>query len=155
MFTGTITIPVSPWLWLAVSVLTVTVALLFWSYRRSAELGVIHKIAFCLRLLGVLVLVICLIELLWSGRRAKFGANLFLVVADNSSGMNIRDQDISHSRGEILQAALKADKSDWLETLADSFQVRQYIFDSRLRRTKDFSELKSSFSRSAEGRIFM
>jgi len=148
---GTITIPVNPWLWLAVSVLTVTVALLFWSYRRSAELGTIHKTAFCLRLLGVLVLVLCLIELLWSGRRAKFGANLFLVVADNSSGMNVRDQGITRSRGEILQAALKDDKSDWLGTLADTFQVRQYVFDSRLRRTTDFSELNFNGKASAIG----
>ena len=151
MLPGTITIPVSPWLWLAVSVLTVTAALLFWSYRRSAELGAIHKTAFCLRLLGVLVLVLCLIELLWSGRRAKFGANLFLVVADNSSGMNVRDQGITQSRGEVLQAALKADKSDWLGTLADTFQVRQYVFDSRLRRTTDFSELNFDGKASAIG----
>ncbi len=151
MLPGTITLPVSPWLWLAVSVLTVTAALLFWSYRRSVELGAIHKTAFCLRLLGVLVLVLCLIELLWSGRRAKFGANLFLVVADNSSGMNVRDQGITQSRGEVLRAALETDKSDWLGTLADTFQVRQYVFDSRLRRTTDFSELNFDGTASAIG----
>lgn len=95
MLLSTITIPANPWLWLAISVLIVTVVLLFWSYRRSAELGAIHKIAFCMRLLGVLVLAICLIELLWSGKHAKFGANLFLVVADNSGGMNVRDQGIN------------------------------------------------------------
>ncbi|MCP4261832.1 MAG: hypothetical protein GY774_30675 [Planctomycetes bacterium] len=151
MVSGTIILPVSPWLWLAISVLAVTVALLFWSYRRSVELGTIHKIAFCLRLLGVLVLVLCMIELLWSGRRAKYGANLFLVVADNSSGMNVRDQGITQSRGEILQAVLKDNKSDWLGTLAETFQVRQYLFDSRLRRTTDFTELNFDGKASAIG----
>jgi uncharacterized membrane protein len=151
MLLSTITILVSPWLWLAVSVLIVTVVLLFWSYRRSAELGAIHKIAFCMRLLGVSVLVICLIELLWNGKRAKFGANLFLVVADNSGGMNVRDQGVNQSRGQILQAALKTDTSHWLDILADTFQVRQYIFDSRLRRTKDFSELNFDGKASAIG----
>jgi len=151
MVSGTIILPVSPWLWLAVFVLIVTIALLFWSYRRSVELGTIHKTAFCMRLLGVLVLGLCLIELLWSGRRAKFGANLFLVVADNSSGMNVQDQGTTQSRGEILQAALKNNKSDWLGTLADTFQVRQYIFDSRLRRTTDFTELNFDGKASAIG----
>ncbi len=141
MLLGSITIPESPWVWLAVPVLIVTVIILVWSYRRSAETGAVHKTAFCLRLLGMLVLVLCLMEPLWSGRRAKFGANLFVVIADNSSGMNVLDRDMTLSRGEILQAALKVNKSDWLGTLADNFQVRQYIFDSRLRRTTDFSEL--------------
>jgi uncharacterized membrane protein len=148
---GSITIPVGPWLWLIMLVLTVTVVLLFWSYRQSAELGAIHKTAFCLKLLGVLVLLICMIEPLWSGRRAKSGANLFLVVADNSSGMNIRDPGITRSRGEILQAALQTENSNWLGTLADTFQVRQYLFDSRLRRTTDFSELNFDGKTSAIG----
>lgn len=138
---GSISIPKSPWIWLAAPVLAATIILLIWSYRRSVEKGMIHKIAFCLRLLGVLVLLLCLIEPLWIGKRAESGANLFVVTADNSSGMNIRDHGINQSRGEILQAALKADKADWLGALADNFQVRQYVFDSRLRRTIDFSEL--------------
>jgi len=90
-------------------------------------------------------------EPLWSGRRAKSGANLFVVIADNSSGMNVRDHGITRSRGEILQAALKVDKADWLGTLADNFQVRQYVFDSRLRRTTDFSELTFDGKASAIG----
>jgi len=148
---GSITVPVGPWLWLIMLVFAVAVVLLFWSYRQSVELGAIHKTAFCLKLLGVLVLLICLIEPLWSGKRAKSGANLFLVVADNSSGMNIRDQGITRSRGEILQAVLQTDNSNWLGTLADTFQVRQYLFDSRLRRTTDFSELNFDGKTSAIG----
>ena len=148
---GSITIHVGPWLWLIMLVFAAAVVLLFWSYRQSVELGAIHKTAFCLKLLGVLVLLICMIEPLWSGRRAKSGANLFLVVADNSSGMNIRDQGITRSRGEILRAALQTNNSNWLGTLADTFQVRQYLFDSRLRRTTDFSELNYDGKTSAIG----
>ncbi len=151
MLLGSITIPESPWVWLAVPVLIVTVIILVWSYRRSAEIGAVHKTAFCLRLLGVLVLVLCLMEPLWSGRRAKSGANLFVVIADNSSGMNVRDHGTTQSRGEILEAALKIDNVDWLGALADNFQVRQYIFDSRLRRTTDFSELVFDGKASAIG----
>ncbi len=164
MLLGSITIPESPWVWLAVPVLIVTVIMLVWSYRRSAEIGAVHKTAFCLRLIGVLVLLQCLMEPLWSGRRAKSGANLFVVIADNSSGMNVRDHGTNLSRGEILEAALRTDPgkgpdwskpafggTDWLGALADNFQVRQYIFDSRLRRTMDFSELAFDGKASAIG----
>ena len=151
MLLGSVVIPASPWIWPAVFVVVVVVALMVWSYRRSPEFGVIHGIAFFLRLLGVLVLALCLIEPLWSGRRAKSGANLFLVVADNSSGMGIRDQGESGSRGDILQAAMQAEESDWQDTLAYNFQVRQYIFDSRLRRTTDLAELSFDGKSSAIG----
>ncbi len=151
MLLGSITIPESPWVWLAVPVLIVTVIILVWSYRRSAQTGAVHKTAFCLRLLGVLVLVLCLMEPLWSGKRVKSGANLFVVIADNSSGMNVLDHGTTQSRGEILEAALKIDNADWLGALADNFQIRQYIFDSRLRRTTDFSELTFDGKASAIG----
>ena len=151
MLLGSVVIPASPWIWLAVLVVVVVVAFMVWSYRRSPEFGVIHGIAFFLRLLGVLVLALCLIEPLWSGRRAKSGANLFLVVADNSSGMGIRDQGESGSRGDILQAAMQAEESDWQDTLAYNFQVRQYMFDSRLRRTTDLAELSFDGKSSAIG----
>ena len=138
---GSIIVPASPWVWLGVPVLAATVVLLVWSYRRSPEIGVVHRIAFFLRLLGVLVLVLCLMEPLWNGRHVKSGANLFLVIADNSSGMNVRDQGMTLSRGEILKSVFQADKSGWLGTLEENFQVREYLFDSQLRRTTDFSEL--------------
>ena len=140
---GSIIIPASGWVWLAVPLLAATFVLLIWSYRRSPEIGAVHRIAGFLRLLGVLVLLLCLMEPLWIGRRATSGANLFVVVADNSSSMNVRDQGMTQSRGEILRAALGVGQGgdNWLGTLADNFQVRQYIFDSQLRRTADFSEL--------------
>ncbi|MHC4323080.1 MAG: hypothetical protein ACYSUX_02280 [Planctomycetota bacterium] len=150
---GSIIIPAGPWVWLSLPVLAAAVVLLAWSYRRSPEISAVHRIAFCLRLLGVLVLVLFLIEPLWSGRHVKSGANLFLVVADNSSGMNVRDQGMTRSRGEVLQSAFEPGKSAWLGALADNFQVREYLFDSQLRRTTDFSELLFDGKASAIGGI--
>ena len=141
MLFGSIIVPASPWAWLGVPILAAAVVLLTWSYRRSPESSVVHRIAFCLRLLGILVLLLCLTEPLWSGRHVKSGANLFMVIADNSSGMNVRDQGMTQSRGEVLRSAFDSDKSAWLGTLANNFQIREYIFDSQLRRTTDFSEL--------------
>ena len=138
---GTITIPVSGWVWLAVALLPVALALLLWSYRRASRLTAVHGVAFCLKVAGLLVLAICLIEPLWSGRQAKSGANIFVVVADNSSGMNVRDEGAAQNRGEILKGALEAGKTNWLAMLSENFQVRQYAFDSRLRRAPDFAEM--------------
>jgi len=148
---GSIIVPASPWLWLAVPVFAAAVILLVWSYRRSPEIGAAHRIAFGLRLLGVLVLALCLLEPLWSGRQVKSGANLFLVIADNSSGMNVRDQGMTLSRGEMLKSVFQGDSSAWLGTLADNFQLREYLFDSQLRRTTDFSELLFDGKSSAIG----
>jgi len=151
MLLASIIVSASTWMWLAVPVLAAALVLLVWSYRRSPEKGAVHKTAFCLRLLGIAVLAACLMEPLWSGKRAKSGANLFLVVADNSSGMNVLDRGEPRSRGQILQAALGAEKSDWLASLAENFEVRQYVFDSQLRRATDFSELSFDGKASAIG----
>jgi uncharacterized membrane protein len=148
---ATVTIPVSPWLWPAGGLLILALAVMLWSYRRAPRPGTLHAVAFSLKSLGILILALCLVEPLWSGRRAKSGANLFVVLADNSSGMTVRDRDASRSRGEILQALLGTDqaatgsgltdKPGWLAALARDFQMRPYLFDSRLRRTTDFSDL--------------
>jgi len=150
-FLGSISIPASRWIWPAAVLLAAAVVLLVWSYRRAPRIGAARIIAFCLKALGLILLVLCLLEPLWNGRRAKSGANLFVVVADNSNGMNIRDAGSSKSRGEILQAVLQTEKNNWLGTLADNFQIRRYIFDSRLRRTANFSELAFDGKASAIG----
>jgi uncharacterized membrane protein len=141
MLLGSITIPVSSWIWAAAGLSVVTLTFMIWSYSRAPWVSIAHRIAFVLKLTGICILALCLIEPLWSGRRAKTGANLFVVVADNSGGMNIRDAGTDQSRGQILRNFLNTESSNWLATLADNFQLRQYLFDSRLQRTTDFSEL--------------
>ncbi len=138
---GTITFPINSWIWLVLGVVPVALVLLIWAYHRATRLSGIHAVAFCLKVLAMAALALCLIEPLWSGRQAKSGANLFVVVADNSSGMNVRDRDSDQSRAEVLQAALETGRSSWLARLAEDFQVRQYAFDSHLRRVTDFSTL--------------
>ncbi len=141
MHLSTIAIPVSDWIWPAAAFSLAALVLLAWSYRRSPGAGPAQRIAFGLKLLGVLALALCLIEPIWSGRRATTGANVFVVAVDNSSGMTIRDDDTARTRGEIVRDTLQAGKNGWFETLSGTFQIRQYLFDSRLRRTTDFSDL--------------
>ncbi len=146
-----VTIPMTHWVWPAVILTLGAAGLLIWAYRRSPRIGTAERIGFVAKLLGVLTLALCLIEPLWSGRRAESGANLFLVIADNSAGMNVQDPGADRSRAAMLREALDVTKADWLAALADTFQFRQYIFDSRLRRTSDFSELTFEGTASAIG----
>jgi len=138
---ATMTIPRSDWLWPAGGLLLAALVLLVWSYRRAFRVGPAHRIAFVLKILGLAALLLCLVEPLWSGRRAKSGANVLVVAADNSRGMNIRDLGAAETRGETLRRTLQAGRDAWLAALSDNFQIRQYLFDSRLRRSLDFSDL--------------
>ncbi|MBN2182877.1 MAG: hypothetical protein JW715_13280 [Sedimentisphaerales bacterium] len=138
---GSITIPKTSWLLICAGLLAILLTLLFWSYRRAHAINPGNKAAFFLKLLALLVLALCLLEPLWSGNRAVPGANIFVIMADNSSSMNIIDSGTTQKRADILRATTDANNSKWLTMMAEDFQVRQYLFDSRIRRTMDFSEL--------------
>ena len=61
-----------------------------------------------LKTLGLAGLALCLVEPLLSGTRARRGANMFAIVADNSQSMNIHDRDDAGSRGEAVQGLLNS-----------------------------------------------
>lgn len=128
------------WLWITAGGIGVALLLLFWSYR-AAPAGVVRWVCLGLKLLGLAALAFCLLEPLWSGQRARPGANLFAIVADNSQGLQIKDRGESRSRGEALRELLNPQRASWQGTLEDNFEVRRYFFDARLQATKDFSEL--------------
>src|SRR5881409_202889 len=141
MLVATLVISGREWLWPLAAFLSVALLALAWAYRRAAAGGAIRGVCIFLKALGLLTLAACLLEPLWSGERARPGANLFLVLADNSEGMQIKDRGETQSRGELLHAMLTADKADWRAKLDENFQVRRYLFDARLQSTKDYSDL--------------
>src|SRR6266566_1736641 len=130
----------SNWLWFAAGTLVLALLLLFWSYR-AASAGAARWVCLFLKMLGLVALAFCLLEPLWSGQRARPGANLFAIVADNSQGLQVRDRGEKRSRGELLRELLAAPRSSWQEKLEENFELRRYFFDARLQTTKDFSEL--------------
>ncbi len=129
------------WLWPACALLASGLGLAAYSYARSALQGPPRIISFLLKAGALALLVFCLLEPTWTSSRPREGANLFAIVADNSMGLQIRDNGESKSRGEILRDNLNAANSDWQEKLAGTFQVRRYSFDSRLQGAKDFADL--------------
>ena len=72
---------------------------------------------------------------------ARPGANLFAILADNSQGLQIHDRGDNSSRGDALRKLVDPQVSPWQTTLASTFDVRRYLFDTRLQATKDFAEL--------------
>lgn len=116
-------------------------AALIWAGHRSEVPARIRLGCGLLKSAGVLTLALCLLEPLLVGQRARPGANVFAIVADNSQSLQIKDAGRPQSRGELLRQELTKDESGWQATLAENFQVRRYSFDSRLQDLRDFGEL--------------
>jgi len=115
-------------------------AVLFWSYRALAGQP-LRWVCLALKAVGITALALCLLEPLWLGQRARPGANLFAVLADNSQGLQVKDQGETVSRGDSVRKLLDPQESPWQASLAATFDIRRYLFDARLQPTKDFSEL--------------
>ncbi|MDB6067516.1 MAG: hypothetical protein JWR26_3724 [Pedosphaera sp.] len=139
------------WFWPIALFLGISLALVVWTYRRESGDRGIRGICAGLKLLGLITLAACVLEPLWTGQRARPGANLFVVLADNSQGMQIKDRGALQSRGDNLRNLLIADTAAWPGKLEENFQLRRYYFDSRLQSTKDFSELSFNGRSSAIG----
>src|SRR6266571_2519304 len=128
------------WLWPLLALICLAALLLFWAYR-SAPNHWIRWLCPLLKTLGFAALASCLLEPLWSGQRARPGANLFAIVADNSQGLQIKDRGQTHTRGQSLRDLLNPQRAAWQATLEENFDVRRYFFDARLQTTKDFDQL--------------
>lgn len=112
-----------------------------WSYRAGRKDGAWSAAAMALKLIAIQLLGLCLLEPLWTISRPKPGANLLIVLADNSRGLRIKDRGQNQTRAEVLKAALTADNS-WLAKLGDTFELRRYCFDAQPARIDDYSNLK-------------
>lgn len=146
---STLTLAAPQWLWPAVGLLAVTLLALAWSYR-IAPAGW-RWVCGGLKSLGLAALAFCLLEPLWTGQRARPGANLLAVVADNSQGLQVRDRDAAQTRGETLRGWLDPVRATWWSALEEMFEVRRFSFDARLHAVRDFNELTFDGRASALG----
>ncbi|MEY2410328.1 MAG: hypothetical protein QOF48_2998 [Verrucomicrobiota bacterium] len=142
MLLGAVFISGQQWLVPAAAFLAVAGGLLWWSYRFAPASPGLRAACVGLKLIGLLALAACLLEPLWTRQRVKPGANFFVVLADNSQGLQIKDRAGTGTRGEALRALLVGPQSSpWQAKLDENFQVRRYLFDTRVQSTRDFSEL--------------
>lgn len=128
------------WIVPAVVLAAIALAMVAWSYSRSRGPFGIRLICAALKVAGIVLLAVCLVEPLYTGTRPRPGSNLFLVVADNSRSLQLSDRDVDQSRGETMRQELQAE-NNWLTRLAQDYDVRRYTFDGSLHPVQDFSEL--------------
>jgi uncharacterized membrane protein len=128
------------WLGVAATFAAVLLALLVVGYWRAGATRGVRVVAGTLKAVAILILVLCLLEPLLGGTRARPGANQFVVLADNSRSMTLKDRDGKETRGEQLKT-LTGKTSPWLAQLARDFDLRQYAFDSQLRAVNGFETL--------------
>lgn len=140
MILGAITFSGWNWLLPAIAIVVVASAALVWTYRPATG-GFRRWACPLLKWLGIVALAFCLLEPLWSRQRARPGSNLFAVVADNSQGLQVKDPGQSLTRGEQLREVLDPGRSTWPSKLSEQFEVRRYLFDTRLQNARDFGEL--------------
>ena len=99
------------------------------NYARASASSGVRMLAAVLKVAGVVLLALCVIEPLFSGVRPRPGANLFVLLSDNSQSMSVRtgsrvrDDDLRH---------LLAEQSGWRTRLQQDFDVRNYVFAREL-----------------------
>jgi len=147
---ASITFSNTDWLWPVATMAALSVVLLWWGYR-AAPRGGVRWACLTLKLTGILILALCLLEPLWTGTRARPGANHFAIVADTSQGMQIRDAGEPQTRSERLQSLLGSDAGGWQDAIEDHFALRRFTFDARLQATRDYGSLEFDGPASAIG----
>lgn len=140
-----ITLTRGDWLWPAVAVALLLMGWMIWSHRLASSIlkwGVLGKSC------ALLLLAICLGEPLWSSQQVRPGANLMLLLADNSQSLELVDPGKTRSRGEELRELLTEDTAPWHVRLEQDFDVRRYQFDGQPKYVADFASLDFSGDRS-------
>ena len=128
------------WAAVAAAAAAICLVLLLAGYWRAGATRPVRLIAGALKALGVVILALILLEPLFSGTRARPGANQFVVLADNSQSMTLKDRDADKSRGEELKS-LAPKSASWLAQLGRDFDLRQFAFDAQLKSVDSFEAL--------------
>jgi uncharacterized membrane protein len=128
------------WMTGAFVLIGVATATLLWSYIRARTNPSVRVFAAVLKGLAFTALALILIEPLLTGSRPRRGANAFVILADNSQSLLIRDDKAAGSRGEWVRKLLQKETT-WKTRLEQDFDVRGYVFDSHLRAVDGFEGL--------------
>lgn len=128
------------WIYWAIGFATVGLLLVAWTYSRSRAKPSVRLLCACLKALAITALAVSLLEPLLTGSRPRRGANIFVVLSDNSQSLSIQDKAEGKSRGQAFQDLLSQDSS-WKTRLGQEYDVRHYFFDSQLHATDQAIDL--------------
>ncbi len=149
------------WMWVALVFGAASIFILTFTYRKSPLRGPQKFFAATLKLVGLILLALILMEPVILDELPRKNANEVAIVADNSSGLTVALDANEPSPAEQLTSALVNSKTnlypEWLARIDDTFRLQPFLFDGSLRRVDEFSELSFAENRSdlatALGRI--
>ncbi|HQX51757.1 MAG TPA: glutamine amidotransferase [Planctomycetaceae bacterium] len=131
------------WILPAVAVAIVGVLLaviLNWRRLAQSPLGPI------LRIVGWVLLCICLLNPLWSSSRPRSGANVVAVVADISRSHLVTTGSEKETRADAFAEALttgeKTEPVGWLNQLGQDFELRRYTVADQLQQVDRFDPVE-------------
>ncbi len=128
------------WMVAALVILGLAASIIVWSYVRATTKRSVRIAAALLKVVGISALALSLVDPLLTGTRPRRGANAFVILADNSQSLKIRDDESSRTRGEWMRDKLRQD-APWRTRLGQDFDVRSYAFDTHLRAVDGFDDL--------------
>ncbi|MEM7785251.1 MAG: glutamine amidotransferase, partial [Planctomycetota bacterium] len=131
------------WLIPACVVVGVGLLVLVWSYLQVPTSGMLSVGLGFSKLMAFILLAICLLEPAYRYRRPEPGANLMVIMADNSQSLQIKDQGKSQTREAELKTAL-TEQTSWLKKMTGDFDVRRYQFNRRLQPVSSFIEYRAT-----------
>ena len=128
------------WMAVTLGLVGLGAAALLWSYTRAEAKRSVRIAAGVLKALGFTALAISLLEPLLTGSKPRRGANAFVILADNSQSLQIRDGKTTRTNGDWMRGLLQGE-SAWKTRLGQEYDVRSYVFDSHLRAVDGFEGL--------------
>jgi hypothetical protein len=142
------------WGWVVVVFALGSVALLWRGYKHYPARGWPRWVAAGLKLAGLVLLALTLMEPMWSGDSPKKGANDFIVIADNSrrlAAKNNHGEAVGKELASLLKPLSSGGDPEILSSMAETFRLRTYLLDRVLRRVGDFGGL--DFSSTGSGMV--
>ena len=122
----------------ALAVLSVAV-----TYRKMPELHGWRVGAGFLKILGIVLLLLALLEPVLEREMPKKGANLFINLVDNSESQGITEEGANRSRSDhVADVLARTGDDEWQEGLKDRFKVHNYSFGERLQRRENLGSLQ-------------
>jgi len=134
------------WWWVSLLFGFAALVFLVAGYRRSPLRGGWKGLAMLLKMTGLALMALALMEPVWIDRFPKKGANDLVLLVDNSRGLSVTNPATGDPIGADLRDSLQLPESGippgWLSRLDETFRRRNYLFDRRIERTgDDFAEL--------------
>lgn len=129
--------------WIASAFVGFVLLPLAWlSWKKAIEASPsMRNLALLCRIFGILLIIFAIANPQRLGERPVKQANIVALLADDGAGLSIFDADSDQSRGQYMQRYLAGESADWISSLKNEFQVRNYAFEQRVRRTNGFESL--------------